>query len=358
MKRPKLRVLTQQKPLLAVLGLLLACPWGAVAQDGTEDGIVTNPLSSFDVTVDGLFSGGVDAASVQGEWSDITPIGFLSPPFGTFEDLLRTPPGTPNALTYAAVAPGIQGGEVVDGLYLMYAYGPRTNTFFDAGEFIADVIFPMTVDACDDGCFKETLVRVLFQGAVFPESSEDPAAGTEIAGLIPIDDDGDGFADGFAPSLFTVSVFADLNEDSQFTDTDPQIFGSGIEGAIGFGPSPLSGGENSLIHLLVEVEVPLLIDAAAVTDPESPFFGGVGFDVFGTPTGYSPDPVFWGASAANDAIDPPASAGIVSIDPNTGATTFDASSVQPNIPEPTSGLLTLVGALAAAGWRLGAGRKA
>lgn len=358
MQRPNLSPLTRQGASLALLWVLSACPSGVVAQDGTEDGIVTNPLSQFDVTIDGLFTGGVQLGSVQGEWSDITPIGFLSPPFGTFEDLLRTPPGAPNALTYAAVAPGIQGGEVVDGLYLMYAYGPRTNTFFSDGEFIADVFFPMTVDACGDGCIKETLVRVLFQGAIFPETSEEPLPGFVPGGLIPIDNDGDGTADAFAPSQYTVSVFADLNEDSLFDGNDPQIFNSGIEGAIGFGPSPLSGGENSLIHLLVEVEVPLLIDAAAVTDPESPFFGGVGFDVFGTPTGYSPDPVFWGASVANDAIDPPASAGIVSIDPNTGATTFDASSVDTNIPEPTSGLLTLVGVLAAAGWRRGRGRKA
>lgn len=306
-----------------------------------QDGIVENPISAFDTTIDGLFTGGVNSGVVAGEWSDVTPLGFISPPSGTFADLLRTPPGEPNALTYAAVAPGIIGNEVIDGLYLMYAYGPRTITNFSPGEFIADVIFPMTVDTCGDGCIEEADIRVLFQGASSAPSAVS-AGGPEAAfgmGIhtIPIDSNGNGVADSFAAGSFEVLVFADLDSNPDF-ERQIDLASTGIEGAIGFGPSPLSGSDNAPLHLLVELEVPLMIPTGDVTDPASPFFGGIG-----GPSGYSPDPKFWGASVANDLIDPPASAGILSIDPNTGVTRFDASMV---VPEPATATGLMLAAVA------------
>jgi hypothetical protein len=64
-----------------------------------------NPLSEFPITVDGAF----DPAE---EWSDVTPLAFISPdePDG---DLFSTTLSDPdaNAFTYAAVAPGIDEGD-------------------------------------------------------------------------------------------------------------------------------------------------------------------------------------------------------------------------------------------------------
>ena len=147
---------------------------------------------------------------------------------------------------------------------------------------------------------------------------------------IPIDSDGDGQPNTFSESFFDVFVMADMDENGSF---ETELFGTGVEGAIGFGPSPLSNASNQPLHLLVELEAPLLITAAEAGN--GPFAGGVEGPNGG---GYSPDPIFWGANVADDIEDPPASLNIVTIDPLTGFTTVDSSFV-PAAPEPATLLL-------------------
>ena len=104
-----------------------------------------NPVSQFPVTVDGQFTGGVVGGALQGEWSDVTPLAFISPatPGGT---LFQVPVGDSarNSLLYAANAPGTVINDGVD-LYLMYDYLPRTNSNFAPGELMAEISFPINI---------------------------------------------------------------------------------------------------------------------------------------------------------------------------------------------------------------------
>ena len=272
--------------------------------DCAPGGIVTNPLART-ITLDGQFTGGVGA-----EWSDVTPSCFISPPTpnGT---LVRTDNlADANSLLYAAVAPGLVASSVE--LYLMYAYVPRTNQIFAPGEFVADIAFPLTVRDFNTESLVSRKITVQIRGAQVVAQ----------------------------PSLF--DVFVDQGNGQEFAGQ------FGIDADVGFGPSPLSTSP----HLLVELEVPLLIPvnffiddgAGPLPPPNIPVSGPNG-------GGYSPLPAFWSASIANDGVDPPASGGVFTINPN-GSTLIDSSRfpTTPNVPEP--GTLALVGlGLAAVGIR-------
>ncbi len=285
-----------------------------------DDAHVTNPISAFEITVDGLFSGGVSGGSVIGEWSDVTPLAFIAPPDDT-GDLLRTSLDDPNANShlYAAIAPGVAALDF-DGLYLMYDYLDRTNPIFEVGSEIARIRFLHNIGG------NQRLVNVLFLGAG--------------AGGIPvvIDPEGDGTGEPVdTPIDSFFDVFVDVDLDGALGPNPIQrLPGSffGFEGAIGFGPSALG----SAPHMLIELEVPLLIP---------PDFGS-GFPTGGIPgeggNGYSPDPSFWGAAAKNDAVDPPISSAIFTINPD-GSTTLDSSNVQQAnvIPEPVTAGLSMLG---------------
>jgi hypothetical protein len=117
----------------------------------------------------------------------------------------------------------------------------------------------------------------------------------------------------------------------------------GIQGAVDFGPSPLS----STPHLLMELDVPLRIQNNFSPPGSTLNPGGNGIN---PATGlYDPDPAFWGGSgagdgtaAAGDGSAPPpfslqsSSTGIFTINPDASIT------VQP-VPEPGSAALLLAG---------------
>jgi hypothetical protein len=189
----------------------------------TQSQAATNPVSSFPVTVDGQFTGGVDGGQLQGEWSDISPLAFISPPTPSGQ-LLEVPVGDSraNSLLYAAVAQGaaVEGHE----LCLMYDYLPRTNPTFAPGEFIADVRFPIQP-------FPSPNCPQCNGVTKFP-------ATVEFRGATP--------SPGNGNQNFDVSV--EVHGVGMFPAGD-----FGMEGSVGFGPSTLSGQS----HLLVELEVGL-----------------------------------------------------------------------------------------------------
>lgn len=272
-----------------VLAALVAAPaFGAALGDG----VVTNPLSAFEITVDGQFTGGVSGGALQGEWSDVTPIAFIAPASenGT---LLRTTLDDPrtNSLLYAAIAPGAAAAEPE--LYLMYDYLGRTDPVFAPGAFVADIAFP-----------------------IHPGSLGSPAQDVTVQ----IRAGASGFFD----------VFVDLNNDGTPDITAGSL---DIEGAVGFGPSTLSG----LAHQLIELEVPLLLP---------PGFGdGTHLPAGGTDGVYSPDPATWSASSSKNVGDPPISSGIFTINPD-GSTVVNPLLVPgapPEVPVPAPATALLLG---------------
>ena len=313
-----------------VVGVLISGPaWGVNAINGNNNGNdseVTNPISMFEIMVDGLFSGGVSGGQINGEWSDVTPLGFVGPPSDDpslpLGGLRRT--GVfdggdtgimPNSLKYVAVAPG---NDVPDGipedLYLLYDYLPRTNPVFRAGEIIAEVTFPVMLDS------DETLIRVLLRGA-------DPGARPVL-----MDADGDGMGDPVPGSFFDVFVYVGTDT-TQTNMIDPSRLG--INAAVGFGPTALS----QTVHMTWELEAALLIPAGFFDDdPGLPAGGLPGVDG----NGYSPDPAFWRASSKNDREDPISAAVDVQINSN-GSVTADSSQVPPAVPEPVGAVLGLMG---------------
>lgn len=261
--------------------LLLGSTDVLLAQPGSQ---IVNPLSQFEITVDGQFTN-------ANEWSDIDPAWFISPPISGNPVPVSPNDQAANSLLYAGIAPGAE--IAADGLYLLYAYLPRTSPVFAPGEFIADIQFPVSLGGNPQD---KTNITVQFRGASLVQA---------------------------AVAISNVDVLVDINGDGTSDQTAASL---GMEGAVGFGKSPLS---NSLDHLLVELEVPLLI-------PEG-FGTGNAFPPGGLPGGiYSPDPAFWGANIANNLIDPPASAAIFQILP-------DGSTIITSLPEPSGGLLAVTG---------------
>jgi len=253
---------------------------------------IQNPLSQFFIEVDGQFTDSL-------EWSDVTPAAFIAPPDneGT---LFRSDIDDPrtNSLLYAAIAPGTVGPTE---LYLMYDYADRTRLGFFPGEFIADIAFPLTVGG---ELFGESVVRIRGGGFV--------PTGLGVQ----------------ADSFF--DVFVALGDGSVLPAEQFDI-----EGAIGLGMSPRFAFD----HMMIELEVALLIPEGFGGSSGSPFPPG------GLPDGhYSPDPAFWGASAGNDAVDPPISAALFTINPNGSTTVRVTAPAVQVIPEPST-LLLLSGGL-------------
>ena len=257
---------------------------------------VVNPISRAPVVIDGLFSG-IAPSSTIAEWSDITPLAFIG---GNPEPLIanRANP-LADSFVYTGVAAGIAAGDG-NALYLMYDYHARTNPFLP-GDVIATVSFPITP-------------RTLILGARAKSSSQAAVAATpQIDITVEV-------AQSAAPGAFACQTDAGISTTQTCTIIDAQgnrssAAAQGILGAAGFGTS--LERPNDPAHLLVELEVPVL-----VTTP-TPAFPLTGHGV------YSPDPQFWGASATDNAGDPPISSSIVSIDPLTGTTTITFAAPEP-----------------------------
>ena len=237
-------------------------------------GEITNPLSRFEVTVDGQFSPVL-------EWSDVTPRAFQSgtPP-------VPVPLGTPSSLTpgdtlvYGALAPGFVQTE----LYLMYEYRGRTNPNFSDGETIGEIGFPVRLNGLN-GAPSDLKVIIKSRGA------------HDFTG-----------AHNMESSFF--DVFFEVNNGPGPSCTPVGVGTAAvsplcnIEAGVGFNASPFGA-----LHLMIELEVPLL------TPPN--FFN----PNTGLPQGplngvYSPAPAFWGAEAPNNLIDPPISAALFRINPD------------------------------------------
>jgi hypothetical protein len=278
---------------LAALFALLAIPAARALA-------VENPLSAFVIMVDGKFTDGLTSGgALQGEWSDITPLAFISPATNS-GPRLGVALGDPrtNSLLYAAVAPGAIVVNPGHELYLMYDYLPRTNPAFAPGEFIADVDFPIQPfpSASCPQCNGTTRfdATVQFRGAA-------PSAANNFQNF-------DVFVS--APAI-SASVFPAADFD--------------MDGAIGFGPSTLSN-EN---HLLVELEVGL-------NTPQN-FFGPGSPKDFGV---YSPDPAFWTSGISNNLVDPWASSAMIEIHPLGGTSIFSTADFS---PEPSTFCLCAIG---------------
>ena len=279
------RHLARLAGLLAATAILATSP--ARAQ-------VTNPISTHLITPEGLFTGGVVGGVVQGEWSDVTPTAFISPTTnaGTVTPTTLADPNK-NSLVYTAIAPGDNASHE---LYLLYDYSARTNTTFTPSEFIADVSFPLLV-----GGVSKNVVAEFRGGGLVPTAQPSVVLG------------GNGF---------TLNVLID--------NVLQNAIGLGISGGVGFGPSSLSSSD----HLIIELEVPLALpngfsQVIQFTNPNN---------------GYSPAPAFWSSSISNNAVDPPASANCVVINPN-GSTTVTPGLCPraPGVPEPGSLALLLPG---------------
>jgi len=255
--------------------LHIACVLVAAAMTALAPAaVVVNPISNFPITVDGQFTNKL-------EWSDVNKLAFIS----TNSSLTPVAANDPaaNSFLWAAIAPGSvsQGDE----LYLMYDYLARTSSVFAPGEFVGDIHFPITIN----GVSTPVTVQVR--------------------------------ANGFGATVVGPGFTFVVKRDSDGT----VIQNTGIQGMVGFGGSP----ETAMSHLLIELEIPLLIQPCAGC--KIPPSNGV----------YSPAPAFWSSNLANNAIDPPASSAIFTIDPFAGTLTANSS-----VPEPVTFALTGLGLLA------------
>jgi hypothetical protein len=261
------------------LGVVLSC-WRPAFAD-----TVNNPLSSVPIILDGQFTGSINGRiQPGGEWSNVTPLAFIA----TADQLSATSLGDPraNSFLYAVIAPGDSSN---DELYLMYDFLGRTLPF-SPGEHVADVAFPITLNSI------LTPITVSVDAVtVLPTL---PSAAVSVDYVFTVKRDSDGAV----------------------------IAGTGIEGFVGFGPSP----ESIMNHLLIELEVPLLIPDgfSQILPPGS----GV----------YSPNPAFWNAFAVDDIGDPPISGALFTINPD-GSTTASSDAL---VPESSSLLLAGIGLIA------------
>ncbi len=327
---------------------------GALPAMQARGAIVENPVSAFEVTVDGAFTDGLQAFSPfqpLGEWSDVTPVAFrapssplpggeLFPTFGPGPDsgLVPTTLDDPlaNSFTYAALAPGVAIAEGA-GLYLMYDYLLRTDPVFGDGEQIANIFFRFdgNGDGTDDG-----MVNVqIFAGSA-------PGDGLALAATNGVIPGGPGGVDLSAGGgIETVVDFLSDSGEDDILGVSAGTFG--MEAAVGFGPSP--GGEQRAAgdHMLIELEVPLSPPSGFFDSDFAANFGIVddGFigcgGVDGLECGYSPLPAFWGANFPTDEVDPPGSANRISIG-RTGSTVVNTNVLLARaVPEP--GSLALLG---------------
>jgi hypothetical protein len=257
---------------IAALGALMCLPPSASAAT------ITNPLSTVPITTDGQFTGSIGGhIQPNGEWSNVTPLAFIATPNQAVPTALNDPAA--NSFLYAVIAPGTsaEGAE----LYLMYDFLGRTLPF-TPGDIVADISFPITLSEV----VTPITVQVTAVDFILPAALSAPAA---------------------LNYLFTVK-----------RDSDGSLIaGIGIDGGVGFGPSPESMND----HLLIELEVPLLIQQSFST--VLPPSKGV----------YSPAPASWTAAAADDAVDPPISSATFQINPSGSVT------LASDVPEPSSFLL-------------------
>jgi hypothetical protein len=286
-----------------ILTGLIAATTGALLTAASSAESTTNAFSAFPFTIDGAFTPG-------GEWSDVTPLAFISSPGGT---AVPTSVGDPLANTqlFAALGTPAGGGQI--SLHLLYDFLPRTSLGpVTPGDILASVTFPIHIPQGLPGGGEERNISVLF---AIPNAPVSPGVGG---------------------SFF--DVFVDLDLDG---DGDISASALGIRGAVEFGPSSLS----STPHLRAELQVPLRIPAGFGT-PGGPLPGGGINPATGL---YDPDPVFWGAAASPDGRTP--SDGLVGppLEPLQNASTASLG-IQPNgsvvvtpVPEPSSTLLALAG---------------
>lgn len=288
-------------PLIAVAMPGQASATRAVEQPVTQ---VVNAVSGVPVIVDGQFSAGVAGTP---EWSDVTPLAFISGNPGP-KVTSRTDP-LADSFVYTGLAPGLAVGDG-NALYLMYDYHSRTNPFV-AGDTIASISFPIHLAP---PAFTESLVTV---GLALADTQT----------LVTVE-----FGQSANPGNFACHSDLGISASQTCTVIKPDgtrlsAFSLGLFGAVGFGKSLERPGDPA--HLLVELEVPVLVPAA------TPIFPNANAGV------YSPDPKFWGASATDNAGDPPISSSIVNIDPVSGQTTTTFAPV----PEPTTIVLLGMGLL-------------
>jgi len=330
---------------LIVFGLFFVLISGGITPGYAQ---TENAVSAFPIIVDGDFT------SAE-EWSDVTPLAFISPDTNEGTLFQTTLDDTDaNAFTYAAIAPSEL--PPIEDLYLMYDYLPRTEPFFpdgdmaEYGEFVADIFFPITITTFIPAYYLPGIPESMqaFAGIEPPEEEE-----VDITIQVRVPETTFGPACPDETGLFDVFI-----TDGAFIPNAGSVcaleFGIGV--AVGFGPSPQGDIRGAGIHLLVELEVPLLIDES-FADPGGPIAGGVpGFGCASGPCGYSPDPAFWGASVANDLVDPPASAAVFTITPFGGTiVTSVASSLMAVggdlIPLDTT-MVLVAGAQTSAAWMI------
>lgn len=278
-------------------------------------------ISTQPFALDGHFTGGFTPAGPIGEWSDVTPVSFISTASGTTPTTNTDP--LRNTQLYAAISHNIAspGGDLQ--LHLLYDFLPRT-TLPQLNEIFASVTFPVTLQ----GRPKDN-ISVVFKG--------------------------NGNA---GPNFF--DIFVDLDVNNPSNPLAPINSGPfpGLLGSTSLAGSPLSPAP----HLLVELEVPLRIAPSQVT-PGGPLPGGGINPATGM---YDPDPVFWGAAAGPEG-------GVATFADGKGGASIggglqDATSVIIGIngdgslsitptPEPSSAAL-LLGSLAALGARRRKARRA
>jgi hypothetical protein len=272
---------------------------------------LTNALSQFRVLIDGRFTDGVDEGGhLRGEWSDIVPQAFVVDPSGA---LFRTCVGDPAAgsIVYTSLAPG--EGVSVDALYLMYDFLADTNdpSLFAVGDTLAQVSFgvhlPTSLGGVPNQNTPITVKFIVSNPVIGTSAAVRPAAVIGIGTSIDV--------------VFDVNIPGG--------QTNVPGFRIGLQGAATFGPSVNSATP----HLQAELEVGLRIPPNFGT-PGGPIPGN-GID---PATGlYDPAPKFWGSSfndptgggggiglaavaAAIPVTTHPASANLVTINPNGSVT--------------------------------------
>ena len=240
-------------------GLVAATASLALAATGSAQ---NNAFSTHPFSVDGAFTGGLNGLNQPSdEWSDVTPATFLSV-FG--QTAVPVPPALANSALWAALGTSGVAGESPS-LHLLYDFLPRTNSFANFGEVLASVTFPVLLPSQTN----KTLISVLVRGGGRLGDGGNPAAGAIGNGLEIVVD-----LDLFDPNNPLISIG----------------LVSGLEGAVGFGPSPLG----TFDHLIVELGVGLRIQPN-FPSPGSPLPGGG----INPNTGlYDPAPEFWGAAGA------------------------------------------------------------